>query len=456
MRRLGRSLIVRLAVAIALVIVIASAAVAVAAFAYGRSAAQQSYDRLLIGAARQIAQAITLKDGALAVDLPVSAFELLSLAPQDRIVYAVRDAGGTLVTGYGDLRAPSRDAEFFRATFGGEAVRVVRVERQFAERDYVGAANVLVGHTMRARRELAGQITKNALITTAIIMIVMALLAALAVRSALAPLRRIERHMAGRSARDLTAIDPGVPSEVEGLVLTLNRFMDRLQRQIVVMKNLIADASHQLRTPIAALRAQADLAAGETDPAALQRIAGRIYRRSETLSHLTEQLLTQALVIHRADIVDMDAIDLRVVAVRVFEETDHEVFNRDQAPRLDLPEHPVGCLGDTLSLVEACKNLLGNALRYGAPPVSLVVGTGAEGPFIAVRDRGAGIPREEWPDAGERYVRSSGISPDRSGLGLAIVSAVARAHGGALCFAQLEPCGFEAALVLPAAEAAQS
>jgi len=443
------SLITRLGISISLVFALGGGAVAVAALAYGRSAAQQSYDQLLIGAARQIAQSITLKQGRLAADLPVSAFELLSLAPEDRIVYAVYDAEGDFVTGYRSLEPPTEDAAFYNSDFGDETVRVAQVRRLFAERNYVGTATVLVGHTLRARRQLAAQITRNALIAVGSIGVVMTLLAAIAVRSAVSPLRKIERHMAGRSAKDLTPIDPSVPIEVEGLVSAVNRFMERLQRQIEVMRNFIADASHQLRTPVAALRAQADLAAEETDATELQMIAGRIYKRSVNLSRLTEQLLTHALIIHRADAVELDTIDLRLVAIRVLEETDHELFDQDVKPKLDLPEDPVPCRGDMLSLVEACKNLLGNALRYGRPPVSLTVGTQLSRPFIAVRDHGPGIPDDHWSSVEHRYIQTSGVSPESAGLGLAIVSAVANAHGGTLRFARPDAGGFEAVIGLP-------
>lgn len=239
-----------------------------------------------------------------------------------------------------------------------------------------------------------------------------------------------------------------VPEEVTGLVAALNRFMTRLDRQVTIMRNLIGDASHQLRTPIAALRAQAELAYEETDPERLRHIVTRIHARSVNLSRLTDQLLSHAMIIHRADTVPLQSLDLRTVAITAIEETDHGVFGDAPRPRLDLPEHPVWCLGDALSLGEACKNLLGNALRHGTGPVTLAVIGDAQTSQLVVRDAGPGLPRSHWNDAGSRYARDSGVSAHSAGVGLAIVQAVATSHHGRLRFAH-DGRFFEAAVVLP-------
>ncbi|MCA8884030.1 MAG: sensor histidine kinase N-terminal domain-containing protein [Rhodobacteraceae bacterium] len=450
----GYSLKARLAAALAIVFAIGGVAVAVAALAYGRNAAQLSYDRLLIGAANQIAQSVELRKGAVVVDLPVSAFELLSLAPEDRVVYAVFDPQNRLITGYDTVAPPASPARFYNGVFTGEPIRLAQVARNFAERGFSGPVTVVVGQTTRARADLAAQITRNALIAAGLAGIAMIGLSVFAVWSALRPLARIERDLAQRSPQDLTPVDVAIPTEIGSLVAALNRFMGRLDRQIGVMRNLIADASHQLRTPIAALRAQAELAFDEPDPDRLRRIVGRIHARSLTLSRLTDQLLNHALIIHRADSEPLQPVDLRTVAIRAIDETDRSLFATDIRPGLDLPENPVWCAGDALSLAEACKNLLGNALRHGTAPVTLVVTqTGSEA-RLAVHDAGPGLRADQWADAGTRFARDSGVSADSAGLGLAIVHAVAVAHHGGLSFGHTDaPAGFEAAIVLPLTEA---
>lgn len=432
-----------------LLILAGGAGVTVAAVNYGRHAAQEAYDRLLIGAANQIAGAVSLRDGAVVVDLPVSAFELLALAPDDRILYAVIDPAGQVVTGYDGVPLPPPGDRFATLPMAGEPFRLAVVDRTFAERAFAGTIRVVVGQTLRARQDLASQITRNAMGVLAIAALAMAALTVFAVRSSLAPLRTIERALAARSPQDLSPLDVPVPREVGGLVASLSHFMGRLDRQIAGMRSLIADASHQLRTPIAALRAQAELAADEPDPARQREIVARIRSRSVNLGRLADQLLSHAMIIHRADAEPHERIDLREVAIRAVDESDHDLLATDTVLRLDLPEDPVEVVGDTLSLVEACKNLVTNAFRHGRPPVTVTVWTEDGAPRIGVQDTGPGMPPEHWDNAPVRYSRKSGVSPDSAGLGLVIVEAVARAHGGRLRF-RIAPNGcFEAALVLP-------
>jgi two-component system sensor histidine kinase TctE len=423
-------------------------AIATAAFSYGRSAAQRAYDRLLIGAASQIAGSVALRDGKVIVDLPTSAFELLALAPDDRIVYAVFDPDGQVVTGY-DIAAPPGPDALYNGEFGGEPARFASSRRLFAERGFDGPVDVVVGQTLRARRALAEEITRNALVVVGVAGLLMSALAAFSIRSALRPLRRVEAALAERSPQELSPLDIPVPREIGGLVSAMNQFMARIGRQVEATRTLIADASHQIRTPIAALRAQADLAAEETDPARQQAIVARIHERSVNLSRLTDQMLNRALIIHRADAVPRERLDLRTVAMRTVEESDHDLFASEEVLRLDLPEDPVWCDGDALSLVEACKNLVVNAFRYGEPPVVLTVTGDADAARIAIRDQGAGIPEADWHDAAVRFTRQSGVSPTSAGLGLSIVHAVARAHGGELHFGRTPGGAFEASIVLP-------
>ncbi len=447
--RLTGSLGFRLGVALALVLAIGGVAVSLAAYAYGRSAAQQSYDRLLVGAANQIAGSLGLRDGEVIVDIPVTAFELLSLAPRDRVVYAVFDDRGQLVSGYDSVTLPEGEGGFFSGSFAGEPARYVHVRRQIAERSFLGAVDVVVGQTTEARRDLAQQITRNALLAVAVVGLVISGLAFLAVNSALRPLRRIERDVALRSSRDLTPVDVDVPQEIAGLVAALNRFIGRIDRQVRVMRTLIADASHQLRTPIAALRAQAELAREASDAEEQLRIVERIHERSRNLSRLTDQLLNHAMIIHRGDSVDLKPVDLRVVASDAVAQFDQTTSGAEQVVRIDLPEAPVVCDGDALSLVEACKNLINNAVAYGKPPITVFVGGDGATLRLGVRDRGDGMAEEMWKDAGKRFAKRSGVSSTSAGLGLSIVSAVAQAHGGRMTIRRPAADCFEVFLELP-------
>ncbi|MEZ5829586.1 MAG: sensor histidine kinase N-terminal domain-containing protein [Dongiaceae bacterium] len=454
------SLTVRLAATIALILAAGGVAISVAAYAYGRQAAQQAYDRLLAGAAFEIVQSISIVEGRVVVNLPVSAFELLALAPEDRVFYRVIGPDNATITGYDDLPLPAtatEDLAFYSAEFSGEPVRLVSALRRFAERGFTGQVQVVVGHTTRARIALARDITTKALALVAVAGLVLVALVAFAVRSSLGPLARIEQALRARDPKDLSPLTVSTPREVETIVAAINRFMGRLSSRVTVMQNLIADATHQLKTPIAALRAQAELAAEEANPDRLRTIAGRIHTRAIGLSRLADQLLNQALIIHRSDAAAQEVIDLRAVAIRATEETDHDLLSSGLDLHLDLPEQPVHARGDALSLIEASKNLLSNALRYGAPPVWFAVEcNAAEGTAeFAITDSGPGIPESEWSDSGRRFARSAGSLPDSAGLGLAIVNAVAEAHGGRLRFSRTSDGKFRVALAIPAEQGDQ-
>ena len=432
------SLTRRLGLALALLLLVGGGIVSALAFAYGQQAADRTYDQLLTGAANQMAESVSLVDGRPMVDLPISAFQLLAFAPDDRIFYSITDPDGTLITGE-PLPRISPKLWVYSQQHSGEMVRFATAHRLFSERGFSGAVTVIVGQTLRAREALAAEITRNALIVMGIAGLLMALLAVFVARSALGPLGRIEAALAARAPQDVSPLTVPVPREIGRLVASLNGFMARLDRVLTANRRLTADASHQLRTPIAALRAQAELAADETDPERLRAIVGRIHARSRDLSRLAEQILSHAMVIHRADAGALGPLDLRQVAMTAAEEVSHVLPDRAGELRLDLSEDPVPARGEALSLVEACKNLILNGLTHGASPVIIRASVSPEAALLSVADCGPG------PQA-RRKARPSPTSG--AGLGLTIVEAVADAHDGTI-ETQTTAKGYEVNLILP-------
>ena len=437
------SLKVRVALAMAAVLLLGGAVVLAAALGYGNRAARETYDRLLLGAAGSIAGSITVQGGALMVDMPVSTFDLLALAPDDRIRYRVVGPDQMTVTGSDAAPLPPTGGEtvFYDGAFGNENARYVALTRRFAERSFSGPVRVIVGQTLRARTALARDIARNAMMALGIAGAAMALFAWLAVGSALRPLPRIGAALARRDPSDLTPLDLSVPSEVATMLSPLNDFMARLDRQVTSNRNLIGDAAHQLRTPVAAIRAQAQLAADETDPARRAEITARIHDRAVALSQLLDQMLARAMVTHRSDTQPRALIDLRDIALDALDDGAADGVR----VALDLPDEAVSVRGDALSLTEAAKNLLTNALKHGKAPVRLGVRSPGE---VFVRDAGTGPASAVLAQAGRRFV--AGGDAAGSGLGLAIAEEVARGHGGHLRLTP-GPDGFEAALCIPLA-----
>lgn len=447
------SIALRLTLAVAAILLLAASVALWSAWRYGIQAANEAYDRLLTGASLQIAERVAVVDGEVLVDLPSSAFELLSLARNDRVFYRVVGPDGGTVTGYPDLPLPQEpgdvDPVVYETTYSGEPVRAVVTVRPIAERGMSGNVSVVVAHTLQARIALARDIAFKAAILVGAAAVAIVLLAWFAVRYALAPLTRVERALLSRDPNDLSPFDIETPREIETVVEAINRFTRRLDRRVTAVQSFVADAAHQLRTPITAIRAQAQLAAGEESPDRLKRINRRILDRSVAVSRLADQLLSHAMVTHRSDSEPREVVDLRRVAIEAELETRRFADRDADLPLLDLPEEPVNVAGDRFSLREAVKNLANNALEHGIPPVAIRVSAGDGRARIAVVDHGDGIPPAERASAGTRFRRNRAASSRGASLGLAIAHEVAVSHGGELQLHDLPGGGFEVALSLP-------
>ncbi len=428
-----QSVAVRLGMAMAVILVLVLTGTIFAANKYGQDAADETFDRLLRGAALQIAERILVTDGHANVDLPVSAFELLSLARADRVFYRIIGPDGKTLTGYGDLPLPTDGKggadQTYNTHYKGADVRAYLLRRQLAERFVTGDVKVIVAQTTTERLALAHSITAQAVLTIAAAGIVLLVLVVVAMRIALRPLARVEHTILERDVNDLSPIDMAAPAEVAVLLEAINRFMRRLDRRIEAMQNFVADAAHQIRTPITALRAQSQLALEETDPEVLARLHQRLHERTVGLGRLADQLLSHALIAHRADMAVAQSLDLRRLAL----EAEREVRAVSEADiQVDLPDEPVTITGDPISLREAIKNLLNNALKHGKAPVWLrVTPVQAGHASLLICDGGTGIAADISARIGERFA-SNGIGPDSAGLGLSIVSSVATSHGAVL------------------------
>lgn len=443
------SLFLRVFLLVSLVLVFGAAVLMTGAWYSARGAADEAYDRLLLGAAYQIADAITVRNGRAEIELPVSAFELLSLSDRDRIFYHVLDPKGRTLTGYPDLVQPDEGegdlpsgAAIGNGSYAGETVRVARVARRFDDPQMGGEAVVIVAQTVEARTALARQLTLRSLVLVIAMGAIASAGTILAVRFALAPIGRLEAAIRQRDPLDLTLVDVPAPRELAPFVAEINRFIERLRGRIDFMQHFIADAAHQLRTPIAALNGQVDLLSrddvGERGQAHLERI--RV--RSVQLARLANQLLSHAMIAHRRQAVAASEFDLVELIRRALDEAIPDVIERDimvtfHPPREHLPVH-----GDPVSLAEAVKNVVDNAVRHGAPS-QLLVRLAARGGLAAieVEDDGPGIPPSAWPRVVERFGTASSDGKG-SGLGLSIAAEVASAHGGALTFREKGEAGF--------------
>ncbi len=454
---LPHSLVSRVLLVVLALMLLGGALVALTSWRNGTEAARQSYDRILLGAAHDIAESIQIEDGVAVIKLPVSAFDLLAQAPDDRISYAVRGPSGELITGYEDTPSPQNNVVtangpiFFDGSMQGETARFVVITRRFAERDLSGVVSVTVGQTLRARQAMALDLTRNALIPVGIVAFVLMLASYFLVRSAMQPLENIATDLLKRDPYDLTPIDvTGAPTELGVSLSALNRFMGRLDRQIDAMRTLISDTAHQLRTPVTAIRVQAESIVEEPDSENAQVSLGRLVRRTRTLGTLLDQLLSRALVVHRTDSATRTLVDLRNVALEILESRDHEIIQPQADIELVIGEDEVLVRADEFSLTQAAKNLFTNALKHGTAPVRIGTDISGNHAILWVEDSGPGPDADLAPKLGKRFTRTASSKEDSAGIGLSIVVAVAEAFDGRFEMEKTST-GFRASLILPLA-----
>ncbi|MPR11293.1 sensor histidine kinase [Microvirga tunisiensis] len=447
----GQSLFRRLALIIAAVLLLGAIILTTAAWYYARVAADDAYDRLLLGAALQIADAISVQDGRIGVEPPVAAFETLALARNDRIFYQVRDPTGTILTGDDDLRSTaasslSKGPVVEDGRYHQVPVRMATVRRLVPEPAGQGWAIVTVAQTRQARSALAEDLTAKASLLV-LAMSGLALIAMMiAVRQALAPLRVIDRALRSREPKDLTPLDVEVPREVFVLVTSINHFMERLSRRVGLMNRFIGDAAHQIRTPLTALIAQVDLLSTETNPKRQERQLARVQERATELARLTNQLLSHAMVIHRAESDQFEPIDLVGLARRTLSDAVPLSLDRPVEISFEAKVEQVLIEGDGVSLREALANIIHNALKHGARSRLMVrVSADAERASVEVVDDGPGIPVADWSRVREPF-QSGDPAGTGSGLGLSIAVDVVRAHDGELRFREHSGEGFAVVL----------
>ena len=398
----------------------------------------EAYDRTLLGSALAMAEGVSIRKGELSVDVPYSALEMLDTQSQDRIFYKVSSTvDAHMSTGYADLPAPpvaprSDQPVFHSARYLDEPVRLVALLKPVYEGS-AGPLLVQVGETMAGREALSHRILIDSAITQLSLIAAAALLIVFGVRRGLEPLRRLRKEVHARQPNDLAPIDAGaVPREVTPLVEAINAHTERQRQLNDAQRQFIADASHQLKTPLTVLKTQAALALVQADPQAVLRIVKDMHDSTDVTSRLIQQLLALArseqglaLPAEPADVVEIAraaSFDLLPQALKKGVELG---FEGQGAPPVDC--HP-------LLLRELVSNLVDNAVRYApvasAVAVSVRHDTGARCIEIVVEDDGPGIAPADRAKVFDRFYRVGGSTSDGCGLGLAIVKQIVERHSG--------------------------
>jgi signal transduction histidine kinase len=395
-----------------------------------------AYDRSLHASIRDIERQMTVVDGQATIDLPRAAIQILEWNEEDRVYYRVATATGKHIAGDPSLPAPGilvpGRTQYYEAQLGNATVRVAAslVPVDGARE----AVLVAAAESTDARRSIARQILFATLLPEALLVVLAAVGMSYGVGRGLLPLERLRVEVERRSDRDLSSLEARrVPREVRPLVDAINALLRRLDSALSAHRRFVANAAHQLRTPLAGLIAQAELALRETETAALRRSLEQLQESAERAARLVSQLLSLARLEPRSGRpLQVERLDLNELARNTTARWVPAALARGIDLGFEGSDSAAKILGDRLLLEELLSNLLDNAVRYtpSKGEVTVRVECASTRIVLSVEDNGPGIPEHERGRVVERFHRgSTALQTTGSGLGLAIVHEIADTHG---------------------------
>jgi len=400
------------------------------------SVAATAFDQQLKDRVVAVSRQVSFDDESLTVNLPPAAIAILGADELDEVLFQVRGLNDEIVAGEAKLGSVEFTPElepqtvYFRNdTLGG---RDMRVAYSFAQVSGLsGAVLIQVAETGEKRTQLASGIVGKVLAWQFVIVPLGLFLVWLGLSHGIEPLNRIGQSMRNRRPQDLSPIDRNeAPEEAWPLIDSINDLMARLDQSLKAQQRFIADAAHQLKTPLAGLRTQAELALRGNEMRDIQYTMKQIAASADRAARLVNQLLLLARTeSDQTRLPPFSAIDLDALVREAAQDWVPLALER----RIDLGfEASSGgskVTGNALLLRELINNLLDNAIRYtpAGGRVTARVAAGASG-ILEVEDDGIGIEQDERERVFERFYRVLGTGAEGSGLGLAIVREIAELH----------------------------
>ena len=391
------------------------------------------YDRWLIDSTRSLAQAVRAEHGLIQFDLPRVALEIFQFDEVDQTYFKVSSETEGFIGGDAALPdvAPTQIGGLRLAFTNVHGNPVRLVSTLIAPGRPEDPVLVTVAETLKKRSTLTGEILIGMAAPQIALLGIALLLGRIGVNHGLKPLTDLAAQIESRGQNNLSPVpQSGLPREARVLVARINDLLERLGNAMRAQKRFVADAAHQLRTPLAAVLLHAERAERATDTSTEREALGALHRSVERAARLSAQLLALARTDPEAvSAIELKPLDLTALTRTVGEEWVRRALERDIDFGLAVPDHPVLVKGDERLLSEVLSNLIDNALRYGNPGghVTLMVESG-EKIRLCVQDDGPGIPPEERTRIFERFYRLQNSNSDGCGLGLSIVEEIARLH----------------------------
>jgi two-component system sensor histidine kinase TctE len=439
----------------------------------------QAADATLSQAARTLARQVKPIDNGLLIDFPRAAQEVLEADPSDRFLYSVSTPPAPPILGNhriplppasvkprpnepyfydGEVQLESADAAGARP--GPSKIRIVALYVMYGNEERKDQLMLVqIARSMVHRETIWQNILIDTLLPLSALILLMTMIVWVGTGVGLAPLLRLRRQVEGRSATDLTPLRiDAAPPELRSLVRALNDLLASVRQNVSAQQRFIADAAHQLRTPLAGLKGQAEVAIGMTDDPALRARLGMLHQSAVQGAHLINRLLMlaraepEAAMMQEKREIDLVAFVQEEVAGAVPKALRAGVDLGMSEPDASLESGPVRIRADAMLLREAFRNILDNAMEYAGSgcEVTVRVARDAHAARIVVSDNGPGIPDADRPRVFERFVRATDHGHG-CGLGLSIVKEILTRHGGTVELEAATPHGLRVILRLPLA-----
>lgn len=401
-------------------------------------AAERAQDNVLAASATTIAETLRSEQGEVRLELPYSALSMLGAISEDRVFYRV-STGSELLTGYADLPVPPEtrpergQVVFDTGQYSAEEVRMASVTRVVLAGPRPVPVTVTVAQTRSGVSAISSELSRLAAILSVAFFLVAVALSAFAARASLRPLNEIAASVSRRGPSDLRPLQREAPTELAPLMTALNRLMERLGQSIQSSEDFIAEAAHRIRTPLATVRAQAEVALRSVGEESEKQRLRKIIRAVDESSRSAGQLLDHATVIYRADDLARSPVNMSDLVRQTAAALEPTAAMKDI--RLLIKTVPANVQGDPVLLDNALRNVLDNAIKYSPPETDVSVQAARQEGYlhIAVTDQGPGLgdgPAQELTERFRRGSNTKGIVG--SGLGLTIAKDVLVAHGGRL------------------------
>lgn len=422
---------------------------------------EKGIDQTLTQSVRALARQIKPVGDGLLVDFPKAAQDILEQDPADRITYMVSSPPGRFLLGNAQLPAPPAqpitlgEPLLYHAQVDSRTVRVALLEVDYGSEPARQRLRVQVAQSLTVRERIAQELLEQLLLPMGLMGLVLSALVYAGVLRGLQPLKRLEAQIERAGKRNHNAADPlppielaSAPQEVYSLASTINRLLEAVARGQQKEKRFLNDAAHQLRTPLAGLIGQTELALHESHEPQVRERLHKVLSAAQRSAHLVHQLLQLA---RSESNVPMQPLDLPQLACEVAREWTAKAL----AAGIDLGyegEEQLRVLGHPLLLREALNNLIDNALHYAGTGATVTVRVHITAPgmaALAVEDDGPGVPAEHLGDLFARFWRDSDKAGG-CGLGLSIVDEIALRHAGQTFAEPVVPHGLRVGISLPA------